>query len=184
MYIGQKIKALRKEQNMTLSALAEKTGIQIATLSRMEHSLMSGTLKSHIKIAKALHTDLIELYSDITENPNSLPQTIDESSADVFTYNEKASYDLLTKNILSKKMLPTLIKIEPKGITSKEKNPIGTEKFIYVLSGKVNLTIKGYKSYLLKKDHSLYFKASTEHFYSNPGKTLTKIICVTTPVTL
>ena len=184
MYVGQKIKELRKERNMSLSALAETTGIQIATLSRMENSIMPGTLKSHIKIAKALNASLAELYSEIVDNEDKSQQIISEASADIFTYNEKSSYDILTKNILSKKMLPTLIKIEPNGTTSKEKSPVGTEKFIYVLSGKVNLIMKEHKPYPLKKDNSLYFKASIEHHYSNPGKTLTKIICVTTPVTL
>ena len=183
MYIGNKIRALRKLQKMSLSTLAEKTNIQIATLSRIEHLKMSGTLKSHIKIAEVLGVNLIDLYSDMAKTEDQIEAVPAELPPDVFTYNEQSSYDILTTNVMAKKMLPTLIKIEPSGTTSKEKNTLGTEKFIYVLTGKVNVLINK-TSYPLNKGGSLYFNASSEHSYANPGKNLTKIICVTTPVAL
>jgi transcriptional regulator with XRE-family HTH domain len=65
MYIGKKVQELRKAKGMSLSELASKSGVQIATLSRIEHQKMVGTLESHIHIARALDVDLCGLYRDI-----------------------------------------------------------------------------------------------------------------------
>ena len=54
MFIGQRIKQLREAQKMTLTELSEKSGVQLATLSRMENMKMTGTLESHIAIAQTL----------------------------------------------------------------------------------------------------------------------------------
>ena len=40
MFIGTKIKDLRKTQKMTLTELSQKSGVQLATLSRIEHMKM------------------------------------------------------------------------------------------------------------------------------------------------
>ncbi len=183
MYIGKKIKELRKVQKMSLSTLAEKSGVQIASLSRMEHLKMIGTLESHMNIAKTLGVEITDLYIDIVKKEEKPEATNPQLPTDVFTYNDESSCDILTTNVLSKKMMPTLLKIEPAGQTTKEKNLGGTEKFVYVLSGKVNVMI-GNKPYPLTKNSTLYFNASAEHYFINLGKALTKIICITTPVSL
>ena len=54
MSIGKTIHALRKENKMTLLELADKSGVALATLSRMENAKMTGTLESHMKICDAL----------------------------------------------------------------------------------------------------------------------------------
>jgi transcriptional regulator with XRE-family HTH domain len=65
IYIGNKIKEVRKQKNIKLIELANSSGIQIATLSRIEHSKMTGTLETHVAIARALAVELYELYKDI-----------------------------------------------------------------------------------------------------------------------
>ena len=44
MLIGKRVKELRKARNMSLSELAKLSGVQIATLSRIENLKMIGTL--------------------------------------------------------------------------------------------------------------------------------------------
>src|SRR5882757_9175179 len=66
MFIGSKMLALRKAKRMSLTELSQTSGVQLATLSRIENMKMVGTLESHIQIAKALGVDVTELYKDIT----------------------------------------------------------------------------------------------------------------------
>jgi transcriptional regulator with XRE-family HTH domain len=49
--LGKRIKELRKSKKMTLVEIAKKTGIDQATLSRMENGKMTGTLDSHMRLA-------------------------------------------------------------------------------------------------------------------------------------
>ncbi|HSA32060.1 MAG TPA: XRE family transcriptional regulator [Candidatus Omnitrophota bacterium] len=185
MLIGKKVHELRKARKMSLTELAEKTGIQIATLSRIEHMKMTGTLQSHMLIAKALGIELTDLYRDLpgasafseAEPADDTPET------ERFTYNDKASYEILANNILSKKMMPVMLKIEPGGETHTEQNQPSSERFVLVLNGAIELVLKD-KTITLRKNHSLYFDASFPHSFKNTGAETARVLSVATPVTL
>ena len=184
MLIGKRVKELRNKKNMSLSELAKSSGVQIATLSRIENLRMIGTLESHINIAKALGIDLTLLYQDITKkSAPSAKAEEDTQATETFSYNDKASYEILTPSVLSKKMMPVVLKIEPDGRTNAEQNSSGAEKFIFVLEGLVQAYI-GEKTYSLSKHNTLYFDASLKHYFVNSGKGTARVITVVTPVSL
>ena len=183
MQIGKKVKQLREERKMSLTELSQQSGVQLATLSRMEHLKMTGTLESHLKIAQALSVSLPQLYSDIIKEEKKVEVKTSKSPSDVFVHSKKSSYEILTAKILSRKMMPILLKIEPDGTTHQEQNQAGCEKFIFVLEGKIEAKIAG-ETYSLSKNNSLYFDASLEHKFFNKGKALARVICVSTPVAL
>src|ERR1700690_2636080 len=98
MYIGEKIRAIRKSKRISLTELSEISGLQMATLSRIENKKMVGTLDSHIQIAKALGIDITELYKGLSQQ-NAIIDFGRENNTDVFTHSDKASFEILTKNI-------------------------------------------------------------------------------------
>ena len=170
---------------MSLTELAQKSGVQIATLSRMENQKMTGTLQSHIQIAQALGVDLTELYQNVAKE---LPKSDEESapeepSADVFNYSDRSSYEILTNKVLAKKMMPVLLKIEAGGCTNKEELAAGCEKFVFVLEGQIRADVED-KAYRLGPGNTLYFNASLPHTFVNEGPATARLICVTTPVGL
>jgi transcriptional regulator with XRE-family HTH domain len=183
MYIGKKIRELRKAQKMTLVELSEKSGVQLATLSRIENNRMVGTVESHIRIAEALGTDITYFYKGMSKSADRVDVGSSSSITEIFEHSDKSSYEMLTKNVLDKKMLPVLIKIETGGRTNTEENRPGTEKFLYVLDGQVKVMI-GTQEYGLKPGHTLYFDASMPHYFVNNGKKTLKAVSVTTPVAL
>jgi transcriptional regulator with XRE-family HTH domain len=185
MLIGNKVHELRKARKMSLTELAEKTGIQIATLSRIEHMKMTGTLQSHMLIAKALGIELTDLYKDLSGPTPPIETVPTESSppTERFTYNDKASYEILANHVLSKKMMPVMLKIEPGGSTHTEQNPPGAERFVLALEGTAELILKD-KIFTLTKNHSLYFDASLPHSFRNTGSETALLLSVATPVTL
>ena len=79
-------------------------------------------------------------------------------------------------------VIPLLITIQKGGETHKEENKVGTEKFIYVLDGKLYVKI-GKEEYNLSKGDSVYFDASLPHVFQNGGKSDTKVLCLLTPPT-
>ncbi len=183
MYIGKTLKKMRKKQGLKLSDLAELTGIQPATLSRIENQKMRGTVESHMKIARALSIDITQLYQAAINEDKEIPDRPQEDAVDIFSPNEKSSYEILTPKVFTKKMLPTLLQVEANGKTNIEQSPAGSEKFIYVLEGDIDIIIEKEK-YSLRANHSLYFEASLKHYFINQGAQTAKILCVVTPVTL
>ena len=183
MYIGNKLHALRKAKKISLTELSQKSGVQLATLSRIENMKMVGTLESHINIAKSLNIDITELYRDIDKLPSLLDFNDAQTRTDIFTHSEHSSCEILTKNVLQKKMMPALIRIDLKGKTNKEQNQAGTEKFIFVLEGSIEADIQGQK-FALNKSNTLYFDGSLPHSFTNTGKTAARALCISTPVSV
>ena len=183
MIIGKQVRALRKARKLTLVELAEKSGVQIATLSRIENFKMTGTLESHMQIAKALGIDVTELYRDITQGAPPSETVPAHSHSERFTYNDKASYEILANKVLAKKMMPVVLKIDPGGQTNPEENQPGSEKFIFVLEGEITVYV-GDKAHPLPRANALYIDASVSHYFVNTGRGPAKVISVVTPVAL
>jgi transcriptional regulator with XRE-family HTH domain len=181
MLIGQRIKELRSAKKISLTELSQKSGIQLATLSRIENLKMTGTLESHLKIAEILGVSLPELYSGITRENKEVE--LKSPEPDFFIHSEKSAYEILTNKMLSKKMLPAILRLDAGGKTAPEQNPVGSEKFVFVLEGVLEVTIEN-KTYHLTKNNSLYFDASLKYQFINKGRVAVKAICVTTPVAL
>jgi len=66
MKISERIKQLRKQAKMSLSQLAKVSGLQLATLSRIEHDKMVGTIETHYRISKALSLSLSDYFKNVT----------------------------------------------------------------------------------------------------------------------
>ena len=182
MYIGETLYAIRKAKRISLTELSEKSGVQMATLSRIENKKMVGTLESHMQIAKALGIDVTELYKGLSHQ-NAIIDFGHDKNTDVFTHSDQASFEILTKNIMNKKMMPTLVRIEESGKTNKEQAQGGTEKFIFVLDGHVEINVNA-QIFTLHKFNTLYFDAALPHYFRNTGKGVVKLICIGTPVSL
>jgi transcriptional regulator with XRE-family HTH domain len=179
MHVGQIIRKFRKEKNMTLLELSQKSGVALATLSRVENGKMTGTLESHIKICEALDVSLPEFYKDLSAK-RTVEVTNKETKPSVFIHNKKMSSELLAANAVNKKMMPVLVKISDGGSTSIEETRSGLEKFVYVLDGKIAAFI-GEETFNLTKGDTLYFTVSGPHYFKNIGAGEGRIIIVTSP---
>ncbi|MBI5123900.1 MAG: helix-turn-helix transcriptional regulator [Candidatus Omnitrophica bacterium] len=183
MQIGGIIHKIRKEHEVTLVELADKSGVALATLSRMENGKMTGTLESHMKICEALDITLPELYKNLYPSKKAVDIQKQKSRADVFIHDKKSSEEMLASKVLNKKMMPVLIKIAKGGRTHKEETKSGIEKFIYILDGKIEANI-GEEKYNLGRNDSLYFESNIPHYIKNIGASDARVISVVCPPTL
>jgi XRE family transcriptional regulator, regulator of sulfur utilization len=184
--VGDRLRAIRKSQKVTLVELAKTTGVDAATISRMETGLMTGTIECHTKLAKALGAKLADIYEGIEEARAKSGVSVQAHAArgEVYVHQAgKSSMAMLTADVLKKKLMPVLITIEPGGSTHKEEAKGGTEKFIYVLEGALEAEIVG-EVHQLKKGSSLYLDASLPHSLRNNGLKTAKCLSVTTPPVL
>ncbi|MBD3380468.1 MAG: cupin domain-containing protein [Candidatus Omnitrophica bacterium] len=183
MKIGKKLRQLRKDRGITLNELSEKSGVALATLSRMENNKMTGTLEAHQNICKALNTSLAELYAGIEEESKTVESVPRKRRTEHFVHSPKARYELLVTKTMDKKIMPLVIRLDPGGKTQPEENRTGVEKFIYILSGAMTAVV-GKSDYSLKTGDSLYFDASLPHTFTNKGRSKAEAICVISPPAL
>lgn len=183
MHVGEIIKRLRKEKKMTLSELSQNSGVALATLSRVENGKMTGTLQSHINICKALEISLPDFYRDLTSSKESVDIHTKKTTADVFVHNKKSISEMLVSKVQNKKMMPMVIKLDKGGSTHKEETKVGIEKFIYILEGKIEVSL-GSEKYSLTKGDTLYFDSSIPHHFTNISNGESRLICVISPPAL
>lgn len=183
MHVGNIINKIRKERKMTLLELSQKSGVALATLSRVENGKMTGTLESHMKICEALETSLPDLYRDLTSSEKTVDVQTEKTRTDVFIHDKKTSSEMLASKVLNKKMMPVLIKIQKGGATHKEETKPRVEKFVYVLDGKVEAVL-GEEKYGLAKSDTLYFESSISHYFKNIGTGEARLISVSCPPVL
>lgn len=180
MKIGNRLKALRKTKRMTLRELAEKSGVQIATLCRMEHGIMTGTLESHMNITRALGMSLADFYREI-ENEHKTVDFIGRGKTHKpIVHSKEAVIEMLTARLSGKKMMPVLIRLKNNAETPEEQCAPETEKFLYLLEGEIRAEI-GRKKHELRKGDSMYFDASLPHTFHSIGEAEALALCVLTP---
>ncbi len=184
MDIGSKLRGLRKERGITLEELSKKSKVAIGTLSKIECGKLSGTYKIHLRIAEALEMPIVELYTGVSSKKQEVISVqTDSKEIESFRYDEKASSIILVKHPSKKNMMPVLLVIKPKGKTSLEENPKGTEKFLFGLEGRIEVSIDK-NHYPLTKGTSLYLDSSVPHFLINSGKITAKCLVITSPSAL
>lgn len=181
--LGNRIQSLRKERRLTLVEVARKSGIDQATLSRMENGKMTGTLDSHMKLAEVFGIRLPELYERVVEKLEEAKDKIAQQKIETFSHSSGAVAELLTTAVLQKKMMPVLLKLKAHAHTETEEYSGITERFIYVLKGSAELVLAEDKK-TLKEGESLYFNASRPHHFRNAGKSECRVLSVITPSSL
>ncbi|MFA6142321.1 MAG: XRE family transcriptional regulator [Candidatus Omnitrophota bacterium] len=180
MHVGVLIKKIRKERDMTLVELAKKSGVALATLSRVENGRMTGTLESHMSICKAFDITLPELYKYLPSSKKAVEVLEKAAKHEVFVHDKRSSSEILVSNVQKKKMMPMLIKIAKGGQSAPEKTKSGVERFVYVLEGKVEAAI-GDNNYNLSKGDTLYFESSVPHNFKNTGSAEAQVLALTSP---
>ena len=181
--LGKTIKILRKKQGLTILDITEKTGIDKATLSRIENDKMRGTVNAHLKIAEALGVRLPDLYEDVLSEQNFSEEKLTKDKLETFSHSSGAIAELLTTGALQKKMLPIALTIRSHGQTEREEFPVGAERFVHVMKGSLTIIFSD-NAVTLKKGESLYFNGARPHHFENRSKSEVRCLSVVTPVSL
>jgi len=184
--IGGRLRALRKAQKIRLVELAKSSEVDAATISRIETGRMTGTLESHMRLARGLGVKLTDLYAGIEEARTKEAVAVQSTRQRTEAYVHQAvkwSMTMLTSDVLQKKLMPTLLSIEPGGHTATEEAKVGTERFLYVLEGELEARV-GEQTHQLKRGSALYFDASVLHSFRNVSHRSVKCLSVVTPPVL
>ena len=183
MTLGKKLKDFRQARDWSLAELAKRSGVALSSLSRIETGKMTGTLESHLKVARALGVRLSELYASLDVPGPAVELKRAEDPSDQIAEGKGATLSVLTSTPLQKKMLPVLLRLAPKKSAQKQRGPAGSERFLYVLKGQLEATV-GDQTARAGAGETLYLQTSLPHTLSNPGPIPLLALSVTCPPTL
>lgn len=176
MNIGNKIKRLRLQNNLTQEELAFRCDLSKGFISLVERDLTSPSISTLVDILDTLGTNLKEFFSEYDN------EKIVYKQEDVFTKENVESGHSITwliSNAQKNEMEPILATIQPKGILFNDESHFG-EEFGYVINGKIALEI-GNKKYVVKKGESFCYKSNNLHKIYNPYSKEAVVLMVSTP---
>jgi transcriptional regulator with XRE-family HTH domain len=168
---GERIVELCKTYSVSRETLAERSGIPVELIRRIEEEGHIPDLAPLVKISRALGVRLGTLLDDheelgpvitragkagdivrfITGVPDSKPQTGE---------HQGFSFHALAADKNSRHMEPFIVDIEPDA--EQEKSTHEGEEFIYILSGSLSLEY-GAESYVLNQGDSVYYDSIVAH---------------------
>ncbi len=175
--LAQRIKAQRREQNLTLEQVATRTGLTRSVLSKVENFRVTPSLPALGKIAVALGTSVSELTEGLDEKPQLVIVRKDEGvKVDRDKPESLIVYESLAHDRYSKSMEPLLLYV-PAGTARKTALKHEGEEFIYVVSGRVELEY-GEDVHELQVGDSVYFDGQVEHRLVNSDTKPAKVLSV------
>jgi len=182
--VGAKLKERRKQLELTLDELAEKTGLTASFISQVERGKASLSLQSLQALAEALDSPVLYFMTDEEEAQTA---RISDHQAKMSGMRERSTLynpvvspehrphlvfplsgiqlELLVPS-LGQKMVSFKGRLEPGKVHVAKKLREPTEEILYLLSGALTLEFT-FGSYTLYPDESIYFE----------GQDLLRMIC-------
>ena len=178
MQLGQKIKELRMMYGLTQEELADRAELSKGFISQLERDLTSPSIATLVDVLSCLGTDLAHFFSDLE------PEQVVFKPDDMFTKideDAKSTTCWLVPNAQKNRMEPILLTLQPGG-HSYEDDPHEGEEFGFVLQGSINLHL-GERKIRVRREESFCFKPDQTHYIENAGKSVARVLWVSTPPT-
>ena len=156
--VGPRLRALRTERDLTLSALSRTTGISVSTLSRLEAGQRKPTLELLLPLARAYQVALDELVDAPAAGDPRVRQSPFEHEGVTMVPLTRQSGGLQAY----KQTFPPKSRIGD----MEQKTHDGYE-WMYVLSGRLRLLL-GARDFVLAAGEVVEFDTRVPHAFGNP----------------
>jgi transcriptional regulator with XRE-family HTH domain len=154
--VGPRLRALRRKAGITLTALAESTGISVSTLSRLESGGRKATLELLLPLARAYHVPLDELVgAPPTGDPRVYARPIEARGQTILPLTRQPGGPQAFKHLI-----PAGARQQPDPKTHE-----GYE-WLYVLSGRLRLVL-GEHDLVLPAGEAAEFDTRVPHWFGS-----------------
>ena len=173
--LGKRLLKMRREMKLSLRNLANATGLTTDKISQIEKGEVIPPIAVILQLSKALGVDSSILLREEKERAGRL------SDADYQKRTEDYTYETLTPEARHKHLKAFKITIDPKSDHKGVSYQHLGEEFVYVLLGRVEVTV-GENKNILTPGQSLHFDSSIVHRLRNlSAKTAELLVVLYTP---
>jgi XRE family transcriptional regulator, regulator of sulfur utilization len=176
--LGPRLRAARKARQISVRALAQRTGFSPSFLSQVELGQSSPSLASLQRICDALEVDLPDLLRD-PDHARTAPVVRRADRESLRSEWSKASAESLLPNGGDDRFAALLLTIDPGGRTGIISTR-GSRELAYCIRGKVELTMGSERFDLSPGDSALIDRADAS--WVNRGKRRAEILVVSARV--
>lgn len=167
--IGEKIRDIRKEKELTIKDLADRVNITSGYISQIERDLIDPSLSVLRRISSALGVSLASFFSE--ESQNEVVEIPKEKRTRIKFADINMEYEFMTpserKRDVSPKMEVIFFKLAPKSWGSTEVMLHEADECTIVIKGTLEYHIND-KVYIVNEGGSIYLPENTPHLLYNP----------------
>jgi transcriptional regulator with XRE-family HTH domain len=175
--VGSRLRELRTERNLSIRALAEKSGLSINTLSLIENSKSSPSVSTLQQIAIALEEPITAFFETDVSKSSIVHIKANGRPRAVF---EHGTLEDLGVGLMDRAVEPFVVRLE--SFANSGSTPIvhtGYE-FVFCIEGRIAYTIEE-QTYLLEPGDSLLFESHLPHRWQNVEETSSQFLLVLFP---
>jgi transcriptional regulator with XRE-family HTH domain len=178
--VGQRVRKVREEKNLTLEDVAQRTGLDSKYLDRIETEQVSPPLGALIRLAKALDMKLgrfistgeVKPFTVVRKDERRIISRYTSAQEDQYGY----TYESLAPDKKDRHMEPFVVTLVPSKARTDVSAHAGQE-FIYVLEGAMEVTLEDHTEVLYPGD-SIYYDSKVPHLVTCHGDQEAVILAV------
>jgi XRE family transcriptional regulator, regulator of sulfur utilization len=166
--VGRRIRALRQHRQLSLEAMAERSGVSVSMLSTVERGQKVPSILVMGQIATALDTSIGRLIEEQT-----IPRVIVIRGPDQRIIKDASGIERRSLSPILSGIEFELIRMTlAPGVDAGTFPPhrAGSREYLAVERGTLTLTLAG-TEYVLRAGDSIYHNGDLEHGYRNDGRT-------------
>lgn len=180
--VGARIRAARKERQLTLQQVAHSSGLAVSTVSKAERGQIALSYEKVLQLGRALDIDMTRLFMPADAPPDTAasPTVVKDRFEDVQRYEtDQYEYSVLCGAFPGKTMQPlvALINAREAGDFSETIRHPGQE-FVMVLSGRVRILFENGESVELGRHEAAYFDSGVGHVYVSLSRQPAQVVSV------
>jgi transcriptional regulator with XRE-family HTH domain len=171
--IGETLQRLRMERGLSLRTLASRAGFSASFLSQVENGLTSPSIASLEKLAGTLGLRLLDFFERLESEPEAVGRAPDRRPL-TSEWSRSRVEPLVPKGALQS-LDGMEITVDGGGRSGKGASPSPTEQLVYVLEGRLTLTL-GDRALVLEQGDAAAIPEGTPYLWENPGAGETRIL--------
>jgi transcriptional regulator with XRE-family HTH domain len=161
--LGKRLRALRKEQELTLAQLGQQVGLSASYLSQIERGVAMPSLTRLTTIARILNVGVGYFFEDDVSSPFVVRSNQGKRPGGV----ADAIVELLSVDPTDKRIQPYHLVCQP-GVSRDQPTTHPGEKFGFILQGQLTVTV-GEESFVLEAGDSIHYQTLQPHSWRNEG---------------
>jgi mannose-6-phosphate isomerase-like protein (cupin superfamily) len=166
---GQSVKAYREGRKLSIKELAHETGYPADLLEKVENDETTPPVALVLQLSRTLKVD-VEAFADENKKASSRVKS-QKKRAGSYAYSQ------LTKSGSDKHLGAYRVTIEPNTAHEGVEYHHEGEEFIYILKGKLSISV-GKNISLLEKGECIHFNSALHHALSNPSDEKAELLVV------
>ena len=172
--VGSRLKELREARNISMRALATKSGLSANALSMIERGKTSPSVSTLYKLSDAMGISITAFFGPETDKKQVVFIRSDERTRMAFT---RGVFEALGGEQFAGRVEPFMLTMESGATSGPHMITHTGHEFVFCLRGELDYQVEK-ENFHLSAGDSLLFASQLKHKWRNAGKTVTNALII------